>query len=103
MVRCVVQGWADQRDVPWPRAHASSDITTMQRRLRADSNVTVVNTEEELLEAVARGDSHIELQSHLNLVNYAFTVDSLSQFKFLLGFIPPTVESIRVCGLLRLQ
>lgn len=91
-----VQGQAHRgsEQQPVPRTpHASSNTS---RRLQADSNVTVVTTAEELLEAVTRGDPHIELQAHLDLTSQDFIVEERSQFKFLMGSIPASVESIRV-------
>lgn len=54
------------------------------------TEVTVVNTAEELHQAVTRGDTHVEIQDHLVLTSLQPLPAGL------LGYLPATVKSIRV-------
>jgi hypothetical protein len=58
------------------------------------SVVTVVKGAQALQDALQRGDPHIEIQSHLDL-----TFLRPLQHRLLLGIVPSTVRSIRVCFL----
>lgn len=60
----------------------------------ADS-VTVVKTARALQDAVQKGEAHIEIQQHLDLTGLKPITRGL-----LLGVVPETVRSIRVCCLL---
>lgn len=66
--------------------------TRALQQVAAAEYVTTVSTAEELVEAVARGDAHIELQAHVDL-----TALEESSSAFLLGdAVPGSVQSITV-------
>ena len=57
----------------------------------ASAGATAVSTAEELADAVTKGVEHIELRNHLDLTNWNKGEDTI------LGFLPKTVKSMRVC------
>lgn len=61
--------------------------------LQDSITVTVVQTAQQLKDAVVRGDAHIEIQAHLDLS----TIEPVD-FR-MLGVLPDTVKSIQVCTL----
>jgi hypothetical protein len=62
--------------------------------------VTAVSTPQQLLDAVSRGDAHIEIRQHLDLTTVVpLEVDDVPAFSTILGdasIFPDSVQSIRV-------
>jgi hypothetical protein len=56
-----------------------------------DIRITFVGTSAELAAAVARGAHHIEVTAHLDLTSLSSSGNTI------LGILPTTVKSIRVC------
>lgn len=71
---------------------------------QGDANVTnskvIVNTAEELKDALEDAATHIEIQGHLNLTSLP-VFDSVTNYgpswSTVLGSLPPSTQSIRVC------
>lgn len=59
--------------------------------------VTVVNTARQLLDVVAAGCGHVEVQSHLDLTAMNLPEQFYSEAFSMLGAVPPSVKSITVC------
>jgi hypothetical protein len=82
------------QDVGGMPMDALSSRGGLQRGLQASTqrwHVTVVTTAIEFQQAVAAGEAHIEIRAHLDLSD----LELLGPF--ILGDIPPTVQSIQVC------
>lgn len=71
-------------------------VSTSQACGSEEDVVTVVKTARQLLDAVAAGCAHIEVQEHLNLAAMNLPEQFYTQAGFLLGSVPSSVKSITV-------
>lgn len=76
-----------------PLETCQARILQGMRALQQEGVVTVVETAEALQEAVVAGKFHIEIRAHLDLT----VLDLINGTSYILGEIPVTVRSIRVC------
>lgn len=64
--------------------------------MEVSADVTAVRTAQELVKAVEAGAAHIEIQEHLDLTGIS-PMGNLDPGPVLLGELPLSVQSIRVC------
>ena len=77
------------------------DAGTAARRLKQDVTTAVVETAGELKEALESSPTHIVIQSHLNLTSLPVFDSTTSwgpPWGTVLGGVPASVQSIRVCS-----